>query len=81
MTLLNALDISAKSCSSSCESRRELRWDLSPEQIRQRTEQLIQRIERAYDSVAAVEVEKVCYENTLQVLAEAKMDYAGECVS
>ncbi|KAF4082718.1 hypothetical protein AMELA_G00154950 [Ameiurus melas] len=77
MTLLNALDISAKSCSSSCENRSELRWDLSPEQIRQRTEKLMQRIEHAYASVAAVDVEKVCYENTLQVLAEAKLDYAA----
>ncbi|MCI4388607.1 hypothetical protein PGIGA_G00088120 [Pangasianodon gigas] len=77
MTLLNALDISAKSCSSSCENRSELRWDLSPEQIRQRTEKLMQRVKHAYDSVAAVDVEKVCYENTLQVLAEAKLDYAA----
>ncbi|XP_053502132.1 neurolysin, mitochondrial isoform X4 [Ictalurus furcatus] len=77
MTLPNALDISAKSCSSSCENRSELRWDLSPEQIRQRTEKLMQRVEHAYASVAAVDVEKVCYENTLQVLAEAKLDYAA----
>ncbi|XP_034168457.1 neurolysin, mitochondrial isoform X2 [Pangasianodon hypophthalmus] len=77
MTLLNTLDISAKSCSSSCENRSELRWDLSPEQIRQRTEKLMQRVKHAYDSVAAVDVEKVCYENTLQVLAEAKLDYAA----
>ncbi|XP_047661202.1 neurolysin, mitochondrial isoform X2 [Tachysurus fulvidraco] len=76
MTLLNALDISAKSCSGFCENRSELRWDLSPEQIGQRTERLIRRISHAYDSVAAVDVEKVCYENTLQVLAEAKLDYA-----
>ncbi|MCJ8742847.1 hypothetical protein PDJAM_G00087190 [Pangasius djambal] len=77
MTLLNALDISAKSCSGSCENRSELRWDLGPEQIRQRTEKLMQRIKHAYDSVAAVDVGKVCYENTLQVLAEAKLDYAA----
>ncbi|GAA6100408.1 neurolysin, mitochondrial isoform X3, partial [Tachysurus ichikawai] len=77
MTLLNALDISAKSCSGFCENRSELRWDLSPEQIRQRTEKLIRRISHAYDSVAAVDMEKVCYENTLQVLAEAKLDYAA----
>lgn len=81
MTLQNTPDISAKGCSSSCENRSELRWDLSPEQIRQRTEKLMQRIKHAYDSVAVVDVEKVCYENTLQVLAEAKLDYAGECVS
>lgn len=77
MTLLNTLDVSAKSCSSSCENRSELRWDLNPEQIRQRTDRLIQRIEHAYDSVAAVDLGKVCYENTLKVLAEAKLDYAA----
>ncbi|XP_060765016.1 neurolysin, mitochondrial [Neoarius graeffei] len=77
MTLQNTPDISAKGCSSSCENRSELRWDLRPEQIRQRTEKLMQRIKHAYDSVAVVDVEKVCYENTLQVLAEAKLDYAA----
>ncbi|KAI5099431.1 neurolysin, mitochondrial isoform X1 [Silurus meridionalis] len=77
MTLLNAQDVSAKSCWSWCENRHELRWDLSPEQIRQRTEKLMQRMKHAYDLVAAVDVEKVCYENTLQVLAEAKLDYAA----
>ncbi|XP_062870590.1 neurolysin, mitochondrial isoform X2 [Trichomycterus rosablanca] len=77
MTILNRLDISSKSCSSSAENRTDLKWDLNPEQIRQRTEKLIHKIKNAYDSVAAVDVSQVCYENTLQVLANAKLDYAG----
>lgn len=81
MTILNRLDISSKSCSSSAENRNDLRWDLNPDQIRQRTEKLIQRIKNAYDSIAAVDVNQVCYENTLQVLANTKLDYAGEFMS
>ncbi|KAF5886332.1 neurolysin, mitochondrial isoform X1, partial [Clarias magur] len=77
MTLSDAPHTPAKSSRSSRENRAEPRWDLNPEQIRQRAEQLMQRIRRAYDSVARVELETVCYENTLQVLAEAKLDYAA----
>ncbi|KAL7847857.1 hypothetical protein AOLI_G00225750 [Acnodon oligacanthus] len=77
MTLLNGLEVSARNCSNSADNRSDLRWDLSPEQIRHRTDRLIQRIKQAYDSVGAVDIGKVCVENTLQVLADAKLDYAG----
>ncbi|XP_066507325.1 neurolysin, mitochondrial isoform X2 [Hoplias malabaricus] len=77
MTLLNGLDISARSCSNSADNRNSLRWDLSPEQIKHRTERLIQRIKQAYDSVGSVDIGNVCVENTLQVLADAKLDYSA----
>lgn len=78
MTLQNASVISTHSCSSTADNN-NLRWDLTPEEIRHRTQRLIQRIKQAYDSVGLVDIEKVCFENTLQVIANAKADYAGEC--
>uniref|UniRef100_A0A8C1Z619 Neurolysin (metallopeptidase M3 family) n=1 Tax=Cyprinus carpio TaxID=7962 RepID=A0A8C1Z619_CYPCA len=54
-----------------------LRWDLTPEEIRHQTQRLIQRIKQAYDSVGSVDIGKVCFENTLQVIADAKADYAA----
>ncbi|XP_072514861.1 neurolysin, mitochondrial [Salminus brasiliensis] len=77
MTLLNGLDVSSRNCSNSADNRSDLRWDLSPEQIKHRTERLIQRIKQAYDSVGSVDIGTVCVDNTLQVLADAKLDYAG----
>ncbi|XP_026129056.1 neurolysin, mitochondrial-like isoform X2 [Carassius auratus] len=54
-----------------------LRWDLSPEEIRHHTHTLIQKTERVYDTVGSVDLGKVCFENTLQVIADAKAEYAA----
>lgn len=78
MTLQNGSVISAPNCSSTDVKANSLRWDLTPEEIRRRTELLIRRIKQAYDSVGTVDIGKVGFENTLQVLAHAKSDYAGE---
>ncbi|ROL48552.1 Thimet oligopeptidase [Anabarilius grahami] len=77
MTLQNASVISTHSCSSTADKNNNLRWDLTPEEIQHRTQRLIQRIKQAYDSVGSVDIEKVCFENTLQVIANAKADYAA----
>nr|XP_055065033.1 neurolysin, mitochondrial [Misgurnus anguillicaudatus] len=78
MTLQNGSVISAQNCSSSTDVKKNsLCWDLTPEEIRQHTELLIQRIKQAYDTVGTVDIGKVCCENTLQVLADAKSDYAA----
>lgn len=77
MTLQNG-SVSAHSCSSTVDKSNSLRWDLTPEEIRHRTQRLIQRIQQAFDSVGSVDIGKVCFENTLQVIADAKADYAGE---
>uniref|UniRef100_A0A8C1VTS0 Neurolysin (metallopeptidase M3 family) n=1 Tax=Cyprinus carpio TaxID=7962 RepID=A0A8C1VTS0_CYPCA len=65
------------SARSTADQNNNLRWDLTPEEIRHQTQRLIQRIKQAYDSVGSVDIGKVCFENTLQVIADAKADYAA----
>ncbi|KAL1266971.1 hypothetical protein QQF64_002646, partial [Cirrhinus molitorella] len=77
MTLQNGSVISAHNCSSTADKNNNLRWDLTPEEIRHQTQRLIQRIKQAYDTVGSVDIGKVCFENTLQVIANAKADYAA----
>uniref|UniRef100_A0A672LNF6 Thimet oligopeptidase-like n=1 Tax=Sinocyclocheilus grahami TaxID=75366 RepID=A0A672LNF6_SINGR len=77
MTLQNGSVISAHSCSSTADKNNNLRWDLAPEEIRHQTQRLIQRIKQAYDTVGSVDIGKVCFENTLQVIADANADYAA----
>uniref|UniRef100_A0A671L221 Neurolysin, mitochondrial-like n=1 Tax=Sinocyclocheilus anshuiensis TaxID=1608454 RepID=A0A671L221_9TELE len=77
MTLQNGSVISAHSCSSTADKNNNLRWDLAPEEIRDQTQRLIQRIKQAYDTVGSVDIGKVCFENTLQVIADAKADYSA----
>ncbi len=78
MTLQNGSVISAHSCSSTADKNNTLRWDLTPEEIRHQTQRLIQQIKQAYDAVGSVDIGKVCFENTLQAVADAKADYSGE---
>uniref|UniRef100_A0A671SWW1 Thimet oligopeptidase-like n=1 Tax=Sinocyclocheilus anshuiensis TaxID=1608454 RepID=A0A671SWW1_9TELE len=77
MTLQNGSVTSTRSCFSTADNNNNLRWDLTPEEIRNRTQRLIQRIKQAYDSVDSVDIGKVCFENTLQVIADAKAEYAA----
>ncbi len=78
MTLQNGSVISAHSCSNTADKNNTLRWDLTPEEIREQTQRLIQRIKQAYEAVGSVDIGKVCFENTLQAIADAKADYSGE---
>uniref|UniRef100_A0A8C1SD92 Neurolysin (metallopeptidase M3 family) n=1 Tax=Cyprinus carpio TaxID=7962 RepID=A0A8C1SD92_CYPCA len=77
MTLQNGSDTSARSCSSTADQNHSLRWDLTPEEIRHQTQRLIRRMKQAYDSVGSVDIENVCFENTLQVIGDAKAEYAA----
>lgn len=54
-----------------------LRWDYSPEEIKNRTEKLIKRINEVYNEVGSLNIEDVCIENTLKPLAMTKLEYAS----
>lgn len=54
-----------------------LRWDLQPDQIHQLTDELIAKTKKVYNSVGALDLASVSYENTLKALADVEVEYTG----
>lgn len=52
-----------------------LRWDLTPDQIHQLTDDLIAKTKKVYDTVGALDLSTVSYENTLKALADVEVEY------
>ncbi|KAK6492589.1 neurolysin [Huso huso] len=78
MTLQSGAEMCVKHNSSTTANRNRLNWGLSPDEIKSRTEELIQRIKQAYDNVGAVDTDKASYESTLKPLADAEVVYSVE---
>lgn len=63
---------------SPCSVANDLRWDLTAQQIEERTRELIEQTKRVYDQVGAQEFEDVSYESTLKALADVEVTYTGK---
>ncbi|XP_072244937.1 thimet oligopeptidase [Leuresthes tenuis] len=56
-------------------SENRLRWDLSPEQIQQLSDELVASTKKVYDRVGALDLDSVSFENTLKALADVEVEY------
>lgn len=59
-------------------SENRLRWDLSPEQILQLSNELIANTKKVYDHIGALDLDSLTTDNTLKALADVEVEYTGQ---
>ncbi|XP_030208941.1 neurolysin, mitochondrial isoform X1 [Gadus morhua] len=77
MPLQTVFSIASRGISQGENGNHALRWDLSPDEIKAHTDNLINRTKTAYDHIGSLDVETVSVQNTLLTLADAKFNYAA----
>ncbi|CAL8277503.1 unnamed protein product [Merluccius merluccius] len=77
MTLQNGSSIPSRGISQGENGKNAQRWDLTPDEIKTQTDDVINRINTAYDHIGSLDIEEVSIENTLLPLASAKFNYAA----
>ncbi|KAJ3605928.1 hypothetical protein NHX12_027971 [Muraenolepis orangiensis] len=77
MTLQNGSLIPSRGISQGENVTNAPRWDLTPDQIKTRTDDVINRTKTEYDRIGSVDPDQVSIENTLLPLAGAKFNYAA----
>ncbi|XP_069483463.1 neurolysin, mitochondrial [Ambystoma mexicanum] len=79
VTLIPRITCCAKMPASSTTANRNLlKWDQSPDRIRERAEELIRKTKQVYDTVGRLDLRELTFENCIKALADVEVEYIVE---